>query len=97
MSNEELQPFFDENEEMLKAALLKNEDETCRLLGFCLAFTIIEPYFSLIQQHFKSKKIAKRLNDTIDLLKRGEGDCQVPLDSIPEKQKLVDEANKFAE
>lgn len=98
MSNEEIQPLFDENEEMLKAALLKDEDKTCSLLGFCLAFTIIKPYFSLIQQHFKSKKIAKRLSDTLAIIKRGEGsDYQMNSDNFSEAQKLVDEANEFAE
>src|SRR5574344_558684 len=97
MSNEEIDPLFEDNDEMLKTALLKDEDETCRLLGSCLAFSIIEPYFTHIQQHFKSKKIAKRLNDTIDLLKRGDGDCQVPLGSIRNIQKMVDEANKYVE
>src|SRR5574344_2029064 len=98
MSNEEIQPLFDENEEMLKAALLKDEDETCSLLRSCLAFSLLEPYFSLIQQHFKSKKIALRLDDTLARIKRGEGsDDQRKPDNFPEAQKLVDEANKFAE
>ena len=97
MSNEEIEPLFEENDEMLKAALLKDEDETYRLLGCCMSFSLLDPYFSLIQQHFKSKKIANRLNETLDLLRRGMCDCQMPLGAIREIQKMVDEANKYVD
>jgi|LAHS01.1.fsa_nt_gb hypothetical protein len=98
MSNEEIDPLFEENEQMLKAALLKDEDETCRLLGSCLAFSIIKPYFAQIQQHLKSKKLAKRLNDTLEIIKRGEGkDYKMNPKNIPEAQKMVNDANKYVE
>ena len=98
MSNEEIEPLFEENDEMLKAALLKDEDETYRLLGCCMSFSLLDPYFSLIQQHFKSKKIAMRLNDTLETIKKGEGkDYRMNPDNFPEAQKMVDEANKYVD
>ena len=98
MSNEEIEPLLDENEEMLKKALLIDEDDTCSLLSSCLAFSILEPYFSLIQQHFKSKKIANRLNETLEIIKKGEGkDFEMNPDNFPKAQKMVDEANKYVE
>lgn len=98
MSNEEITPLLEANEKILLAALLQDEDETCELLGSCCAFSMLGEFFSPIQEHFHSKKIAKRLNDTLALLEEGKGgDTVMNPNCFPEERKLVDEANKFAE
>ncbi len=94
MSNEEISPLFKANDEMMKKALLINEDETCKLLSDPIAFGQLYEMFNFIQMNFKSQKIAGTLNETLNVIKAGKGGfihCKNDIDGLTS---AVKEANK---
>ena len=94
MSNEEIHSLFEANDERIKTALLVNEDETCGLLSNPIVFGQLYEMFGFLQKHFKSPKIAARLNETLKVIKDGKGGfvhCKSDLDGL---SSAVNEANK---
>lgn len=94
-SNEEIDPLFMENDNMMLEALLKDEDETCQLLTDEVAFDNLIAFLPAIQEHFGSKIIADTLNDTFKVLEEGKGCCKYSQSSLKEIKEKVDEANKY--
>lgn len=95
MSNKEIQPLFKANDEMMKIALINSEDETCELLKDPIVFGHLYLLFSFVQEHYKSKKIANTLNETLTMIKEGNGGyihCKEDIDTL---SFAVKKANKY--